>query len=172
VNGPGERFVIWVQGCPLGCAGCWNPDTWSFTEKPSHTVDQLMDMVLSTAKIEGITLSGGEPMSQAESLLPFVARIREAGLTTVLFTGYEFHELKSSAMQSLWAQSEMVISGRYDRSLRQSGLAMRGSSNQTIVINGPRYADLPLNDSEAMEVLISPDGSMSITGFPIGWIGD
>ena len=39
-NGPGERFVLWVQGCPLACPGCWNPDTWAFERRDLRSVEE------------------------------------------------------------------------------------------------------------------------------------
>ena len=62
-NGPGERFVLWVQGCPLACPGCWNPDTWAFERRDLRSVEDLAAVILATEGIEGVTFTGGEVRS-------------------------------------------------------------------------------------------------------------
>ncbi|MCA9706513.1 MAG: radical SAM protein [Myxococcales bacterium] len=67
-NGPGERFVVWVQGCPLACPGCWNPDTWSFAPRRVVEVAAMAEEILAVSGIEGVTFTGGEPFMQAHAL--------------------------------------------------------------------------------------------------------
>ena len=71
-NGPGLRAVVFFQGCSLGCPKCWNPKTHPF-HGAEVTVDAVVQEVLRAQAqhaIEGVTFSGGEPMQQADSLLP------------------------------------------------------------------------------------------------------
>jgi len=68
VNGPGTRAVVWVQGCPIRCEGCFNTDFWSFTPKIQVPVDQLAEKIGALENIDGVTFSGGEPFAQAENL--------------------------------------------------------------------------------------------------------
>ena len=79
VNGPGERFVIWVQGCSFACPGCWNPDTWSFEQRNLHDVDQLIAEVLATEGTEGVTFTGGEPFAQAGALTAVARSVKNTG---------------------------------------------------------------------------------------------
>ena len=64
-NGPGCRAVIWVRGCSLGCAGCYNPDTHLHTPKHLVPASELAEWASSIKGIEGLTFSGGEPFEQA-----------------------------------------------------------------------------------------------------------
>jgi anaerobic ribonucleoside-triphosphate reductase activating protein len=70
-NGPGVRFVVWFQGCTLGCAGCFNPATHSGSLGASRrSLAELyaeIDLAMIGAPIEGLTLSGGEPMQQIQA---------------------------------------------------------------------------------------------------------
>ena len=67
VNGPGERAVIWLQGCDLGCRGCWNPYSHAFDRGRDRPVEEVGEWILSCAGIEGVTVSGGEPFQQARA---------------------------------------------------------------------------------------------------------
>ncbi len=58
-NGPGERFVVWLQGCTLGCAGCFNPLTHDAAGGSAIAIDELVARMAATRGIEGLTLSGG-----------------------------------------------------------------------------------------------------------------
>lgn len=78
VNGDGLRCVIWFAGCSHRCPGCHNPETWSFTS--GHRMD-FKDMVtiinqLQREEIAGITLSGGDPLYQADDLALFLKQIK------------------------------------------------------------------------------------------------
>lgn len=64
VNGPGERDIIWFQGCNLGCLGCFNPETWNFEGGEHYSVGDILDFI----KSPGLTISGGEPFLQADEL--------------------------------------------------------------------------------------------------------
>src|SRR5712691_11077886 len=63
VLGPGIRAVIWVQGCPLRCAGCLAAETLPFEGGTAMPVDQLASWLTSLSGIEGVTFSGGEPFA-------------------------------------------------------------------------------------------------------------
>ncbi len=91
VDGPGIRFVTFLQGCPLRCAYCHNPDTWEPQRKVAYeyTPRQLMDEVLryrSFIARGGVTLTGGEPLVQAEFAREFFRLCREEGIHTALDT--------------------------------------------------------------------------------------
>ena len=88
-NGPGRRAVLWTQGCSLGCAGCFNPQTHSFSGEPV-AVDKLFECLAAMADhLEGITVSGGEPLQQPRALLALLKRVRaETPLSIIVFTGY------------------------------------------------------------------------------------
>ena len=68
VNGPGNRFVIWLQGCPLHCPGCFNQPTHDINGGVDMNIEKLAAQINQTPDIRGITLSGGEPLLQPELL--------------------------------------------------------------------------------------------------------
>lgn len=90
LDGPGVRFVAFMQGCPLRCKCCHNPDTWSFDGGTEHTAESLVNRALRFreyfGKDGGVTVSGGEPLMQAEFVERFFKLCKENGLNTCLDT--------------------------------------------------------------------------------------
>ncbi len=91
VDGPGIRFVAFMQGCPLRCLYCHNPDTWDPKGKCQYelTPQELLDEVLkykTFIKNGGVTVSGGEPLIQAEFVAEFFRLCHEEELHTALDT--------------------------------------------------------------------------------------
>lgn len=166
-NGPGERFVLWVQGCTLACPGCWNPDTWTTAPHTLLSVDELCDLVLGTTGIEGVTFTGGEPFQQARLLARVAERLRAAGLSVMTFTGHELDELQSTAARALLAACDVVVTGRFVLAERDTSLLWRGSRNQRIHLLGDRYDGSILRDAEhVIELHIGESGAVHATGFP------
>ena len=89
-NGPGNRAVIWVQGCSLNCPGCFNPKTHEEESGEILSVEDLFNWILSLdERIEGITISGGEPLQQLKPILTLLQRVKsETTLTTFMFSGF------------------------------------------------------------------------------------
>lgn len=89
VDGPGIRYVAFLQGCPLRCLYCQNPDSWQMRTGKTMTSSQLLEDVLRYKpfiKSGGVTLSGGEPLTQPEFVEHFFTNAREHGLYTALDT--------------------------------------------------------------------------------------
>lgn len=89
LDGPGIRYVIFLQGCPLRCQYCHNPDSWGFGERRSVSVEELVADALGCKpfyKNGGVTLSGGEPLAQPDFAYEIVKRMREEGLHTAIDT--------------------------------------------------------------------------------------
>jgi len=166
-NGPGERYVLWVQGCPLACSGCWNPDTWSFERKILRKVNELADEIVHTTGIEGVTFTGGEPFAQAAALAELAKTIKKSGLTLFIFTGYTIPELKKPEHQMLIEHADILVTGRYDKSLRTTDLPWRGSSNQEVHFISKKYGLDSMNASPSLEFHLNPKVPAVITGFPI-----
>lgn len=165
-NGPGERYVLWVQGCTLACPGCWNPDTWPRVRRDERTVDEVEREILSFPNIEGVTFTGGEPFQQAPALAALASRIRVHGLSVVVFTGYDLDELRSATARSLLAVTDVLITGRYIAARRTLDLPLRGSANQQIHALTERYTMSTLTGPPTCEIHIGVDGSLTVTGFP------
>ena len=95
VDGEGIRVVVFMQGCPLRCLFCHNPDTW-FKGKDKKTSKEIVDVVRKYRPfIEdggGVTFSGGEPLYQSEFLLDMLKLCKKAGINTCIDTsgtGYD-----------------------------------------------------------------------------------
>ena len=90
VDGPGVRFVLFMQGCPLRCAYCHNPDTWDFSGGSEASAEEIFERVKRCREYfgrdGGITVSGGEPTMQADFVYELFSLCREAGIHTALDT--------------------------------------------------------------------------------------
>ncbi len=91
VDGPGIRFVIFTQGCPLRCKYCHNPDTWKLSDGQEVTVDELMSDIRKYKSYMrfsggGVTASGGEPLMQPEFVKEIFKRCKAEGIHTALDT--------------------------------------------------------------------------------------
>ena len=96
VDGPGVRFVVFFQGCPMRCKFCHNPDTWDISRAPlllsADEVIEKMVRNLPFYKSGGITATGGEPLMQIDFLIELFTLAKEKGIHTVLDTsGAGFH---------------------------------------------------------------------------------
>ncbi len=87
VDGPGIRYVVFLQGCPMRCAYCHNPDTWEMGVGEEKDTNELINDILKyTRYIEGITVSGGEPLIQIDFLIDLFEKVKSKGLTTCIDT--------------------------------------------------------------------------------------
>ena len=90
LDGPGVRFVIFMQGCNLRCGCCHNPDTWRFEGGQMYTADELLKKILNYrtyfGKDGGVTVSGGEPLLQAEFVYELFELCHDNGINTCLDT--------------------------------------------------------------------------------------
>ena len=90
VDGPGVRFVVFLQGCPLRCGCCHNPDTWELQTGKVFSSEQVLEKILRCrdyfGKEGGVTLSGGEPLLQAAFARELFSLCKEAGIHTCLDT--------------------------------------------------------------------------------------
>jgi anaerobic ribonucleoside-triphosphate reductase activating protein len=192
VNGPGIRACVWVQGCLLRCAGCWNPQTHDFSAGETLSVGQLAEWILSLKDIEGVTFSGGEPMHQAPAIyvLIDVLKMHRQDLSFGMFTGYSETELDKGAYKYLesgtdlpelrfdgatptwWSmlkkRLDFVVAGRFVDTQKTTQLPMVSSLNQKLLLLSDRYRESDFK-RQAVEVKIAVNGkSAKITGFPIG----
>lgn len=166
-NGPGDRFVVWTQGCPLACPGCWNPDTWAFEPRDRRSVEDLAASILATDGIEGVTLTGGEPFTQARALAELAKLVRAAGLSVFVFTGYDLDELTRPEHRALLEVTDVVVAGRYVDQKRVTGWAWRGSANQQVHFLSDRYTLADMEKVAEVEFHLGKDGTLTVTGFPI-----
>lgn len=162
-NGPGVRFVVWFQGCTLGCAGCFNPATHA-AAGAFVDVGEVLEELAATSGIGGLTLSGGEPMQQAPAALELLLGARRLGLSTLMFSGYRREEIEAQALgPAVLAHLDVLIDGRYVAPERL-GETLRGSANQQIHVLSGRHSRADVEATPATEVRIAPDGSVVFTG--------
>lgn len=89
LDGPGIRYVVFLQGCPMRCKFCHNPDTWQLHAGKQYSVDELMVDILkykNFIKNGGVTLSGGEPLLQADFAADIFRECKKQGLHTAVDT--------------------------------------------------------------------------------------
>lgn len=170
VEGPGERACVWVQGCPIRCDGCFNPETWPDEGGTEMTVDDLFDRVSREKNIEGITLLGGEPFAQAGPLSELAERLREKGLSVVTFTGHTIERLRAAG-DAVWdrllAATDLLIDGPFVQAQADQSRPWVGSSNKRFIFLTSRYRHLEavLNEiPNGLELRISPEGAVTING--------
>src|SRR3954468_12436548 len=85
-EGPGRRFAVWVQGCPMRCQECCNPQMLRFEGGERTPVRDLVARALGTEGVEGVSLLGGEPFAQAEGCAAFAEAVRAAGLSVMIYS--------------------------------------------------------------------------------------
>lgn len=110
VDGPGVRFVVFLQGCPLRCGCCHNPDTWNPQEGTAYTPTELVEKALRYRSYwgaeGGITLSGGEPLLQAEFVREVFTLCHQNGIHTCLDTS---GCLLTDAVKAVLAVTDRVL---------------------------------------------------------------
>lgn len=176
-NGPGARFVVWVQGCTLGCPGCFNPATHptgiELRDAPTHVIGReievavLVDEILAAhaaAPIDGVSLSGGEPLQQAAAAVELLDGVRAAGLSTLAFSGYTIDEIREIPHgPEVLARLDVLIDGRYVSTERLAS-SLRGSANQRIHTLTSRYSRADVEATPVAEIRIGPTGDVVLTG--------
>jgi len=161
-NGPGVRAALWVQGCSLGCPGCYNPATHPFAGGDLVAVDDLVGRIVALGEdIEGVTVSGGEPLQQREPLLALLRRLRaETRLSVLVFTGFTWEEVgRLPEADAFLGCVDVLIAGRYDAT-RHLARDLRGSANKTAHFLSDRYGPADLAAVPPAEVVITPEGDI------------
>ena len=166
-NGPGIRFAVWVQGCSLGCSGCFNPETHASGDGARST-DDIFGALLASLPVDGVTVTGGEPLEQPAALTDFVRLIRSdprtSGSSVIVLSGFTPDEIRSDVSRSAAVEFvDTVVAGRYNRGLHL-GAGLRGSSNKTYWHLSDRHDDDDFMTVPEGEILIGTDGSITLTG--------
>ena len=173
VNGPGERAVVWFQGCVgMKCPGCWNPETHRSGGGKSITVGKLVKWICQQPDISGVTFSGGEPLQQPDEFARVVWMLRKLKpeLSIGVFTGYTESELNGDdARSQLWRviqpRIDFAVMGRYNE-LRPANSHLCSSQNQHLRLFSKRYTEADFAGPLEVEVTIDED-LIQVTGFPV-----
>lgn len=165
-NGPGSRFVVWLQGCTLGCAGCFNPTTHDAAGGREVAIADLAAQMAAArdAGSEGLSLSGGEPLQQAGAAVALLDAARSLGMSTLAFSGYTIDEIRAlPGGADVLARLDVLIDGRYVASDRLA-TGLRGSANQRIQLLTQRYTLADVETTPVAEIRISATGEVVLTG--------
>ncbi|MBR3455054.1 MAG: radical SAM protein [Bacteroidaceae bacterium] len=135
VLGPGLRYVLWTQGCHRRCKGCVTPESQPLDGGMDIDIEALAADIVDNSRIDGLTVSGGEPFlqtGQLNRLLELVHQYRPE-LTVIVYTGYTMEQLEhiphaTEALQYV----DVLIDGEYVEELNDNK-GIRGSSNQRII---------------------------------------
>lgn len=153
-----------MQGCTLGCAGCFNPTTHDAAGGREITVEEIASQLAATSGIEGLSLSGGEPLQQAEAAVALLDAARALGLSTLAFSGYTLDEIRALPHgPDILARLDVLIDGRYVSTDRLAS-GLRGSANQRIQLLTNRYSLSDVERTPVAEVRISSSGEVVLTG--------
>ena len=112
VDGPGIRFVIFTQGCPLRCQYCHNPDSWEYNTDNLKTVDEILAQYDGVKEFctGGITVTGGEPLVQVEFVTELFKKAQEKGVHTALDTsGLLFNRSNTEKVDELLKYTSLVM---------------------------------------------------------------
>jgi anaerobic ribonucleoside-triphosphate reductase activating protein len=184
-NGPGARAALWLQGCNLGCRGCFNGPTHDPSRGSVIPVDELLDQLRNLpAQIEGLTVSGGEPLQQLDPLTKFLKAVKATTkLSVIVLTGYSWSEVlrlvqaqcavavtKSPLNQveplGVLRFIDVIIAGRF-RAEQRLARSLRGSANKTIHCLTDRYTARDFEIVPMSEVVITTDGTVVRTGVDV-----
>ena len=167
VNGPGDRFVIWTQGCRKMCKNCYNPETWSHYRNNLIDIDLLVEEIKNSS-ISGVTISGGDPFEQPEELFYLLREIKQLDLSdgVIVFSGYTIDEIRvREELRKCLDYIDVLIDGLYiDEKRITNGLA--GSSNQEFHFLTDKISRDSLQIDQEVEIH-SLGELIQITGFPL-----
>ena len=138
LNGDGIRVSLWVSGCSLHCKGCQNPQTWGFNSGIPFDRESLQELyeALNKPYIQGLTLTGGNPMDNIPEVLHICRTVKEKFPTKDiwLYSGYTFEQLQQSqTAMCVLEYIDVIIDGSYIEEQRDISLKYRGSKNQRII---------------------------------------
>jgi anaerobic ribonucleoside-triphosphate reductase activating protein len=166
VNGPGNRFVLWTQGCSKGCSECFNPETWSTVTYKEYSPLQLFH-IIQNYEVDGITISGGDPLEQEYELLELLMLLSTMRLSKgiILFSGFTRAEISRDPIREQCLKYiDVLIDGRYEKNLKLD-FSLRGSSNQEFYFFSNKISSDELSFDQEIEISYL-DGDIMMTGFP------
>ena len=166
VNGPGNRFVLWTQGCSKGCSECFNPETWSTNIYKELSPTQIFELI-KDFEVDGVTISGGDPLEQEDELLELLMLLSTMRLRkgVILFSGFTRAEISSNFIREQCLKYiDVLIDGRYEKNLKVD-FSLRGSSNQEFYFFSNKISSDELSFDQEIEIS-SLEGDIMMTGFP------
>ena len=135
--GPGERIGLWVKGCSLDCVGCMS-EHYKEIGGGDLLIGEIVSVLSSISKLskcDCLTISGGEPFDQLDDLSKLVKQVRPIFRDILIYTGYTLSELlnkDNKQVKIVFDNINLLIDGRYIKSLDDGLCVLRGSTNQKI----------------------------------------
>jgi anaerobic ribonucleoside-triphosphate reductase activating protein len=166
VNGPGLRFALWTQGCSKGCKNCFNPETWRYEVYKELSPRQIFELI-KNFEVEGVTISGGDPLEQEDDLLELLFLLKEIKLPKgiILFSGFYRNEIRENPIrEKCLSYIDVLIDGRYEEELKTES-SLRGSSNQEFYFFSDKILREELFFDQEIELSFESD-KIVMTGFP------
>ena len=136
VDGPGYRYAIFTQGCPHACPGCHNPQSHDFAGGRVMDTSEIIAHFDGNPLMDGITLSGGDPLCQPEPCLELAKAAHDRHLTVWCYTGYTWEALQKEAdpaRLALLGEVDVLVDGPFLLSERSLALQYCGSRNQRLI---------------------------------------
>jgi anaerobic ribonucleoside-triphosphate reductase activating protein len=166
--GPGRRAGIWTQGCTIHCPGCLSRDTWEADPATAIPVATVLGWLRSLDRVDGVTISGGEPFQQPDALRELLTGIRAwapPDVDVLVYSGYALSRLRGSAWsRELLELCDAVVAGPYVDRLNAADMRQRwrGSANQRIIavseLGRKRYGDAECGATQPhMQVSVEDD---------------
>lgn len=162
VEGPETRYCIWFQGCSRHCKGCWAEATWPHDGGLELEAEELLQDILKTPNIQGVTFLGGEPFEQPEALEFLTRGAKEAGLSVLCFTGGKIEDIKN---RKILNNIDLLIDGEFREEEKDYSRPWVGSKNQRYHFLTDRYDEKILTQyKNKIEVNIQKNGLITING--------
>ncbi len=166
VEGPGNRYCIWVQGCSRHCKGCQAAHTWPHDGGVLLNVNDIITDIKNQQEIEGVTFLGGEPFEQAEALGVLAKAVQGIGLSVVCFTGGYLEGLRKEEKNKILLDNiDLLIDGPFEIDKLDYSRPWCGSSNQRYHFFTNRYnEDIFTKYQNKVEINISKNGQIFMNG--------
>lgn len=133
VDGPGVRYVIFIQGCPHACPGCHNPHTYSYQGGRLVDINTIFDDIIKNPLVCGVTFSGSEPFLQSNHLAKLAKRFKFVGYHLLNYTGFLFEDLLIDKNYLFFLKLLEVIDGPFVLQEKSFMLRFCGSHNQRVI---------------------------------------
>lgn len=136
VNGPGSRYVVFTSGCKHNCYGCHNKELQDYTYGKDISVDELVHDIVEyyhAGLIQGVTISGGEPIDQHLAVEDLVSQLNYSGIEDIwIYSGYKYEAIEYISPYLLRA-ADTLVDGKFEYMEHSYDLKYKGSKNQRII---------------------------------------
>ncbi|MFN3478629.1 MAG: 4Fe-4S single cluster domain-containing protein [bacterium] len=168
--GPGERVGLWLQGCSIQCKNCISKHTWYTSKKHEVKIETLAEKI-NSFKTDKITISGGEPLDQAQNLILLLQKIKPTKNDILLYTGYTLKNFIKKNPE-LWKEIKKLVDVIIDGPFiwgKETNLIWKGSENQKMYILNknllPIYKEYKQQTKKSLQI-VENDGEFFLVGIP------